>query len=1658
MRFILLTAFVAAMLLSRAQTDTLFWFAAPEISIHTQNFDRPIVLRITTYSQPATVTISQPAGAGMPNQVVNIPAGSTQSVDLTNWIDIIENKPPDAALNFGLKISSTTPVTAYYEVVSSQCQCNPEIFVLKGQNALGVDFWIPSQNYLDNNAGYSPAPFSAFDIVATQNNTTVTITPSNAIVGHAAGATYTVTLNEGQTYSATAASGLAAQHLQGSRVIADKPVAITVKDDLLTGAPFGGCADLGGDQIVPTPLLGTEYIAMNGFLNPPGDQLFITATQNGTTVSKNGTALTTLNAGQTYQVAIAGASAYIQTSAPAYVWQLSGFGCEIGMDLLPPIVCTGGFSVSVTRSTTEDLFVNVMVQNGGQGNFLVNGAAGIITAGAFTAVPGTGGQWFTAQVSLPVAQYPQGTAISITNPTSLFHLGVIHGAGSSGTRFGYFSNFSKFEINAVASAPGVCAGSSIQLNADSIPLAVYSWIGPSGFSSNQQNPAIVSAATGNSGDYIVTASVLGCASNSDTVNVTVSNCFPDSDNDGITDEYDIDDDNDGIPDVVECGAGSLLNLIVNGSFEQPAIAGSNVGYYTQSNVPGWLTTSSDTTIELWGNNFNGVPAYAGNQHAEINYTQMSALYQDVNTTPGAVLLWYFAHRGRAGVDVMQLRIGAPGNTQQQGQYSTGNTSWNLFSGTYIVPAGQTVTRFEFQAISTASGSPAAGNFIDDVAFYDVLCTVDDDNDGVPNSLDLDSDNDGIYDLVEAGHTATDANNDGRIDGPNSSFGQNGLFTGLENNDNINATITYTVTNTDGAGPYDFLSLNSDGDTCYDVVEAGYVPALYDADGYLGAGTPTVNANGVVQGNGGYTTPLNSTGGAADFQNINWNGCACHLPVTATVNPVICPNSTYTLPGGNVVSTSGTYVDTLQTAVYSCDSIITTNLTIATINVDAGNNTAICYGDSTQLNATGGLIYTWTPPTGLSNSNIANPVAKPTSTTTYTVSSQVEIGNSIINGDFNAGNSGFSSSYVYKTPPNTTEGQYWVSTNAQTWNGGMASCGDHTTGSGNMLLVNGATTPNETIWCQTVNVLPNASYAFSTWLMTLSAGNPAQLQFSINGTLLGSVFTASNTTCIWQQFYEVWNSGTNTTASICIVNQNTIASANDFAIDDISFSQLCTATDSVTVTVHNPSTVIIDTGICAGTVYTFPLGNTSNTAVSDTALLTDQFGCDSTVITNLTVNPSPTTNVFDTICANQTYTRPSGIVVTTGGVYNDTLTTALGCDSVIITNLTVNPVSNTTVNDTICSGKSYTLPDGNTVNTSGTYPVTLTNQYVCDSVITTNLTVINLTLTVTETDVLCFGETTGTITGTAASGITPYLYNLTQGGSPIAANGNGNFTGIAAGSYTVAVLDDYGCTASGNITVNEPALLQATPAPQNVSCFGEDDGSLSITATGGTTPYAFTNGATTNTNGTFNSLTAGGYPYTVTDANGCTDTGSVTITEPAEVLVTVTPNPVEIDLGESIQLFAASNYGGTAVYNWTPATGLDCAGCSNPTVTINNSLTYQVQVTVNVNGTDCYGYAEVPVTVLKNYDLFIPNVFTPNGDGNNDLFRLFGNLPALKFVEVSIFNRTGEKVFEANDINFTWDGTYKGKPLEPQVFVYTLFAVFVDNHSEEVFTGSLTLLK
>jgi hypothetical protein len=223
--------------------------------------------------------------------------------------------------------------------------------------------------------------------------------------------------------------------------------------------------------------------------------------------------------------------------------------------------------------------------------------------------------------------------------------------------------------------------------------------------------------------------------------------------------------------------------------------------YKASLVEGWSTTATDKEIEIWQNGFNGVPAHRGQQFAEINANQTAALYQDLTTTPGSTMFWSFAHRGRTGVDTIALLVGPiNGPYTKLGEFSTGTNAWSVYQGEYVVPAGQTQTRFFYQAVKTANGNTTTGNFLDDIQFYTIAsCTIDTDGDGIVNSLDLDSDNDGILDIIEAG--LSDSDGDGRVDSA-ADLGKAG-----------------SVPDSDGDGLADFLDLDSDGDGIPDVVEA-----------------------------------------------------------------------------------------------------------------------------------------------------------------------------------------------------------------------------------------------------------------------------------------------------------------------------------------------------------------------------------------------------------------------------------------------------------------------------------------------------------------------------------------------------------------------------------------------------------------------------------------------------------------------------------------------------------------------------------------------------------------------------------------------------------------------------------------------------------------------
>ncbi len=220
-----------------AQTDTLFWFAVPySTTLHDAPLTADLTLTATDLNSKTTVTISQPYNPQIaPITVVIDPAVSlTVNVNFTQ-ADLLKfsNNQYNTKSNSALLIRADHEITAYYE--THRVRNNPAIFALKGKNALGYDFWTPFQNRWPNHTFASTDPaFSQIIIVATEDNTIVTVNLLKDAFGHVAGTPFNITLNKGQTYmlvpkaTGTVPSVLAADRLVGTHITSNKPISVTL--------------------------------------------------------------------------------------------------------------------------------------------------------------------------------------------------------------------------------------------------------------------------------------------------------------------------------------------------------------------------------------------------------------------------------------------------------------------------------------------------------------------------------------------------------------------------------------------------------------------------------------------------------------------------------------------------------------------------------------------------------------------------------------------------------------------------------------------------------------------------------------------------------------------------------------------------------------------------------------------------------------------------------------------------------------------------------------------------------------------------------------------------------------------------------------------------------------------------------------------------------------------------------------------------------------------------------------------------------------------------------------------------------------------------------------------------------------------------------------
>ena len=338
----------------------------------------------------------------------------------------------------------------------------------------------------------------------------------------------------------------------------------------------------------------------------------------------------------------------------------------------------------------------------------------------------------------------------------------------------------------------------------------------------------------------------------------------------------------------------------------------------------------------------------------------------------------------------------------------------------------------------------------------------------------------------------------------------------------------------------------------------------------------------------------------------------------------------------------------------------------------------------------------------------------------------------------------------------------------------------------------------------------------------------------------------------------------------------------------------------------------------------------------------------------------------------------------------------------------------------------------------------------------------LELLANATPELCIGASNGTVASVANGGTLNYTYDLLLGTTVVQTNGNGNFNSLSPGTYTVSVTDGNGCTETQTVQVNSQEHDMFTVDTDSTSCFGQNykDGAIRIesqTLLNGPYQYSIDSGKTYSYVSDFYNLSAGVYTIHARNNNGCDTSFLVYVEEPLPATLYITPNDTTIHIGQqigiTIQLFPYPNSSITS-YHWTPTAGLSCDDCPNPTMTSYQQVNeYVLEVTYS---NDCKVSGRATIQVASDTSLYIPNAFSPNGDGNNDFFEVYGR--EIKTVKMEVFNRWGEKVYDSMGNPYaSWDGKYKGMLQPPSVYVYGVEVEYLN--SKKIFkSGSITLIR
>ncbi|RKS43451.1 SprB-like repeat protein [Gillisia mitskevichiae] len=463
---------------------------------------------------------------------------------------------------------------------------------------------------------------------------------------------------------------------------------------------------------------------------------------------------------------------------------------------------------------------------------------------------------------------------------------------------------------------------------------------------------------------------------------------------------------------------------------------------------------------------------------------------------------------------------------------------------------------------------------------------------------------------------------------------------------------------------------------------------------------------------------------------------------------------------------------------------------------------------------------------------------------------------LTNGDFSQGNIGFYTEYQYVNDnPNTRnelnpEGYFAVNEDAHNFHNNFYGK-DHTTGNGNFMIINGHPGSGKVIWRQTItNIQPNTNYYFSAWGMNLNPGNPARLQFQVNGVPTGTIADLKDApkptsngqvnTNNWIQFYSnpFWNSGNSTTAVLEIINLETIRNGNDFGIDDVSFGTLEPIIFSI-----SPSN---NSAICEGSnlelyanieggrdpiefEWTNPSGEIisteenpvlENLLTADSGIYTltviDGYGCSPQIgTTEVIIVPETIVDAGEdqSVCAENAEIQLRGSIL--GSITTGNWTGGNGSF-----------IPNRNKLDAIYTPSTEEISAGSVILTL----ISNLPDAPCEPVLDTIILTINPTPIVDSIETTmpsCYQGSNGTAKVILPAGTGPYTYVWSDGQTSQMA------TGLTAGEYNVLITNEFGCSITKEISITDPSLLEIVSSSFTpVQCFGGTDGSVSIEITGG----------------------------------------------------------------------------------------------------------------------------------------------------------------------------------------------------------------------------------